>query len=221
MNLEETMSHLTDDFNFQGNQLDISNDLLSLQYIGYTERDLPSRRIFDGKKVYYSGSIAGVAEKEPDFAEHLVRYMTENGATILSEHVAIPHKKEEFKLVLATKLGLSLEEFIQLDQDELSRRIYENDMLMVNNATHFIALVNAPSHGVGMEIQRALDKPKMGLNPTPILCLIHEDAKLRLSAMIRGVAETNKYFLLKTYSTFIGAEQAVYEFLTNSPYSLL
>ena len=224
--LEDLMSYISNHRNLPGiqqkipNEVNIQNDMMSLQCMQGTKGEISSALIFEGKKIYYSGSIAGVAEREPDFAEHLVRYMAENGATILSEHVAIPHKKDEFKLALATELGLSFEKFLQLDQNELSRRIYENDIRMVDKATHFIALVNAPSHGVGMEIQRALDKPKMGLNPTPILCLVHEEAMITLSSMIRGVSgEKDCIFLIKTYRTLFDAQQAILEFLTTAPCS--
>ena len=43
---------------------------------------------FTGKKVYYSGSISGVPEPDPEFAWKLVRYMIDNGADVLSERVA-------------------------------------------------------------------------------------------------------------------------------------
>ena len=80
---------------------------------------------------------------------------------------------------------------------------------------HVVALVNAASTGVGMELQRALDKPLMGMNETPILCLIHQDQLQKLSFMVRGVdPEESAVFHLHEYLTLHQAKQHIFDFLS-------
>jgi hypothetical protein len=68
-------------------------------------------RPFTGTKVYYSGSISGVAEANLDLPEQLVEYMQQGGADVLDPHVAIPVKlkREAFFDALVASHGLTLE----------------------------------------------------------------------------------------------------------------
>jgi hypothetical protein len=92
--------------------------------------------------------------------------------------------------------------------------IRKHDISLVDKATHVVAIVNGPSFGVGMELQRALDKPKLGLNQTPILCLVEEKLYDGLSNMIRGVsAKESPTFELKTYQNLRQAKELIYDFL--------
>ncbi|MEK7526093.1 MAG: hypothetical protein AAB546_01285, partial [Patescibacteria group bacterium] len=92
--------------------------------------------------------------------------------------------------------------------------IRKQDNEWVDQATHLVAVVNAPSHGVGMEIERAILKPQRGLNETPILCLIHETLLDKLSFMVRGVSEDeHPSFHLKTYTNLQEAQNTVHDFL--------
>lgn len=167
---------------------------------------------FDGKKVYYSGSIKGAPEIEPDFAWNLVQYMAQNGAVVLSEHVAA-RDKEEMDLVRAKNIGVDLQQM--LSEPEPWFGIRRQDLKWVDEATHLVALINAPSHGVGMEIEHAILKPRLGLNQTPILCSVHENLANKVSFMIRGVAENETpYFYLKTYTDLDSAKSEIYKFLT-------
>jgi hypothetical protein len=75
-----------------------------------------------------------------------------------------------------------------------------------------VALVNGPSHGVGMEIERALLKPERGLPLTPILCLIRADLLEKLTWMIRGIKQEG--FYLKTYTDLDSAQKIIFDFLT-------
>jgi hypothetical protein len=168
-------------------------------------------------KVYYSGSIQGVPEAEPDFAWHLVQYMIEEGVNVLSEHVA-GRTKEERDKVRARNLGLDLQEM--LPQEEPWFDIRKVDTEWVDEATHMVALVNAPSHGVGMEIERALLKPERGLPETPILCLVHSDVIGKLSCMVKGIRQKDHpNFFLATYNDLAEAKEIVRDFLANTPES--
>ncbi len=166
---------------------------------------------YQGLKVYFSGSIRGVPEPDPEFAWQLVQFMASGGADVLSEHVAA-RSQQEMDSIRARRIGLTIQEM--LADPEPWFLIREQDIDWVDEATHVVALVNAPSHGVGMEIQRALDKPAMGMNRTPILALIHENLLEPMSRMVRGVRPTKhpEYFL-KTYQSLTDAQTATDQFL--------
>ena len=170
---------------------------------------------FEGMKVYFSGSIKGAPEADPNFAWELVRYMTMNGANVLSEHVA-GRNKEEMEEIRARKMNVPVEYFKRLSRADFLRDVVrKQDVAWVDEASHLVALVNAPSHGVGMEIERAILKPERGLNKTPILCLVHEDLVTGLSGMISGVSEVNDKAALfvRTYRTLQDADYSIYHFL--------
>lgn len=173
---------------------------------------------FQGMKVYFSGSIKGAPEPDPEFAWKLVQNMIEGGANVLSEHVAA-RNKAEMDEIRARKIGMSLKELLEMPRETYIRDIIRKiDTKWVDEATHFIALVNAPSHGVGMEIERAILKPERGLPLTPILCLVREDLASGLSGMVKGVSWENDkaLFFVKTYKTLQDANYEVHEFLTAS-----
>ncbi|MGI5840902.1 MAG: hypothetical protein ACOX6N_01700 [Patescibacteria group bacterium] len=164
--------------------------------------------IFSGFKIYYSGSIKGSPEPDSELPWKLVRYMMDNGADVLSEHVAA-RSREEMEEIRTRRTALG-----RLgSQPWFSVR--RQDILWVDQATHLVALVNSPSIGVGMEIQRALDKPKFGLNQTPVLCLIGEGRLPDLSYMVRGISQDESpSFQLKTYGDVKQACQHIFSFLT-------
>lgn len=163
---------------------------------------------FFGLRVYYSGSIRGTPEPDPVLPWKLVSFMQEGGAEVPSEHVAA-RNPEEMRQLRIKNAGIE-----RVDCPEPWVGAREADIEWVDSATHMVALVNGPSHGVGMEIQRALDKPAMGLNFTPILCLVREDILQadRVTWMLLGVREPG--FYLRTYTDEESAKRWVYLFLT-------
>lgn len=169
---------------------------------------------FKGLKIYYSGSIKGAPEADPHFPWHLVQYMAENGADVLSEHVAA-RSQQEMDHIRAKRIGMTVQRL--LANPEPWYGIRKQDIEWVDEATHMVALVNAPSHGVGMEIERALLKPARGLGVTPILCLIHQDLLSKLTFMIRGVAEEeSRAFFLQPYTDLRHATSIIHKFLTGT-----
>lgn len=169
------------------------------------KRQNNSERPFEGKKVYFSGSIKGIIKHEATFATQLVQFMQVRGAQVLSEHVALSNKAEMFAL-LSRNAGVSI-----AGPEGNWQQIRRVDMDWVDQATHLVALVDGPSHGVGMEIERALLKPERGLPLTLVLCLIHEDNLPNLSSMVRGVSEP--HFTLQTYRSLEEAQEKVNAFL--------
>jgi len=168
------------------------------------------KKEFEGLKIYYSGSMQGVQEQDLDFPKELVKFIQDGGANVLSYHVALG-KGEESNRLLFQQLGISIEETSIVEK---SRIIRHQDIAWVDEADYVVALVNSPSHGVGTEIQRALDKEKMGMKKTPILCLIKEELREKLSFMISGVyIEESDVFYLKTYKNIGDAKKHISEFL--------
>lgn len=172
---------------------------------------------FSGTKIYYSGSIKGIKEVDPDFPWQLVQFMITKGADVLSEHVAA-RTLGEMNYIRARKAGISLSELLRMrESGQWNKFIRGKDLEWVHEATHFIALVNGPSHGVGMEIQEALRKPQLGFNLTPILCLVHEGTMGSLSGMIKGISpevDGQIEFYLRIYKNLDEAKIIVDEFLT-------
>lgn len=167
---------------------------------------------FENLKIYYSGSMQGAPEPDPEFAWKLVQDMIQKGADVLSEHVAArnPQEKEE---IIARRFGKTVDQLKANPQSD--NDIYTQDLEWVDQATHLIALVNGPSHGVGMEIEHAILKPRLGLNETPILCLIQENIRPRLSRMVSGISlQKAPNFQLRTYQNLDQAKQHIFDFLT-------
>jgi len=134
--------------------------------------------------------------------------MMDQGADVLSEHVGGRNQTERDD-IFARRAGTDRREVSE--PWILARRV---DMQWVDEATHLIAVVNSPSLGVGMEIERAIHKPERGLNETPILCLVRKDLLDGLSNMVRGVAaDEAPQYKLKTYTTDDEAHSIISEFL--------
>lgn len=170
---------------------------------------------FEGKDIYFSGSIGGINEVDYEFPQQLTTYMQEGGATIIDPQVAVSAKQKpkEFLAAMLGVQGLTEEEWNALTQQQRDERIYTKDISLVNQASHVVALVNGVSFGMGMELQRALDKPALGMNHTPILALVHQDNYEGLSRMVRGAAQKYPHFHVKTYTSLPDAQHEIREFL--------
>src|SRR3989344_2313478 len=165
---------------------------------------------FSGKKVYFSNSITGVPDIKRNCGWKLVQFMKKNGADVLDDFVGARNKEEHIKMFLKRT---------RYDRTKSPNPWYfvrKTDIKLVDEATHVVAIVNGPSFGVGMEIQRAIDKPKMGLPETPILCLVREDLLKGLSMMVRGVSkEEAPGFELKIYKDLKEVEKIIFNFLSS------
>jgi hypothetical protein len=155
--------------------------------------------------VYFSNSIRGGMDQDIEVAAKLVQFMKSCGAYVLSEHVVVKDTVERLN-VHARQAGSPL-----MDQPEPWTDVRRTDTQWVDTATHIVAVVNTPSHGVGMEIERALLKPDRGLPPSPILCLVQQTQEDKLSWMIRGI--DSPLFSLCCYSTVNEAQAILHRFL--------
>lgn len=174
-----------------------------------TNKKTALKKPFKGLKVFFSGTIRGATNPDPDFSWKLVQYMIKNGADVLSEFVA-GRTKKEMDEIFARRTGMDLR---KKNKPWLIARKVDTGWL--DEATHIVALVDSPSLGVGMEIERAIEKPNRGLNKTFILCLVHKDLIDGLSFMIRGVTKKEApSYSLKTYKDLDHAKKVVHDFLT-------
>lgn len=169
--------------------------------------ELDRMKNFKKIKVYFSNTITGVPDIKRQFGWHLVSYMKSLGCEVLDDFVGARSKAEHIKMFLA-KTGF--------DRSKVPNPwffVRKNDISSVDEATHLVAVINGASFGVGMELQRAIDKPRLGLNQTPILCLIHKDLLENLSFMVRGISDKeNAKFEIKTYRTLNDSKKAIRDF---------
>ncbi len=177
-----------------------------------TEQREVKKNLFDGKRVYFSNSIKGDMGRVVDIGAEVVNFMSENGADVLSENVAFL-KPEEGLPIFERRTGVDLAKIT--DPVERARIIRKVDLDWVDEATHLVAVVNGASYGVGMELQRAIDKPRMGMNVTPILCLVQKNELSGLSSMIRGVdvVAEGVPFEIATYRNSRDAKGKIVKFL--------
>lgn len=88
-------------------------------------------------------------------ATKVVNFMKQNGAIILSEHVAATDDMKISDKMFLENTGIDKSKYIE---PELSQLIREADMKWIDECTHFVALLTGTAFGVGMEIERALLK---------------------------------------------------------------
>ena len=157
------------------------------------------------KTIYFSASVSGVINIPPDFLKDLVAVMKEEGYRVLSEHIVHGMSEENFRL-LSKNSGKHIPQREGYEFD-----IRTIDMQWVDQADYFVAIVDGPSHGVGMEIERALLRPERGLDVVPILCLVQRENFSKVTAMIKGVKAPN--FALSQYGDLADASQIVLNFL--------
>lgn len=160
---------------------------------------------YAGKIVYYSGTIKGAPELDPELPWQIVRFMAKGGAYVNSEHVAA-RSKAEMDEIRARNVGTTVEKLLAEANPWFGIR--KQDIAWVDESSHIVSLVNAASTGVGTEIQRALDWWYFRRQVKPILSLIHQDRLDSLSYMIRGINRVeHPAFNLKAYQD---NDQALY-----------
>lgn len=158
---------------------------------------------FGGKKIYFCGPIVVANPVDSIFNWQIVQFIQAGGGQILDEHVG-GRDLADVERIFERKWGRTEED------PQFVRKV---DIEAIDNADYMIAIVSKPSLGIGMEIQRALDKPGMGLNHTPILCLKADDGS-RLSKMVTGISPAeNRDFVLATFKSVGEAQEIITEFL--------
>ena len=173
------------------------------------ELNMLKTKPFQGLKVYFAASIMGGPEPDIELPWKIVRYVIDNGGDVLTEHVGARNKEERYT-IFKRRLG-----YIPYESPLAPVVIRSLDMKWLSEASHMIALVDTPSHGVGMELQMAMLKPSLGFNVSPILCLRRSGTLDNLSLLIRGVTKKEcPHFFIHSYSSFSDARLHVRAFLT-------
>lgn len=160
-------------------------------------------------KIYFSFPVQGVSHKDPYFGPSLVNHMKKQGYKVLSEHIVAKNQKEQDNIFFQNT-GINRGE---LSEEEKYKLTYETEMKWVDEADYFIAVVDGPSHGVGMEIMRALLKEDIGLNNTQILLLVDKKNLPTLSWTLKGVPDKYKNFQIKSYGNLKDATNTISEVL--------
>lgn len=171
--------------------------------------DKRAEKPFAGKDVYFSNSMQGVQNQEVDLGWNIVQYLLDGGANVLDQHVGARNQEERDKLFL-------IDNGFELNRGDKPWIATEQaDIKSVDSASHVIAFVDGASHGVGTEVQRAIDLFEFGVDYKVILCLVQEERMKSLSWMIKG-KESPKYpnFHLETYKDLEDAKVKIFNFLT-------
>jgi hypothetical protein len=154
------------------------------------------------KKIYFSASIRG-EKADPKIGMKNIKYLQSLGHRVLSEHVG-SSSREEMNTIIKKNTGTAPSE---LSEPKMSQYIREIDTNWVDEADDLVVVVTGASLGVGMEIERALLKPERGLNHTPIHCFVQAEYLENLSAMVKGITETQ--FTLYSYQNFEDIKEAL------------
>lgn len=94
---------------------------------------------------------------------------------------------------------------------------YQQDTGWLKEATHFVALVDNPSHGVGMEIMFVKLRPLLGLNPIPAMLLVKSGNIEKVSSLVKGcVSDNPENFCLQEYKSPEVCAKLIKEFLDKS-----
>jgi nucleoside 2-deoxyribosyltransferase len=118
-------------------------------------------------KIYFAGSIRGGREFSDTYFK-MIR-MLQSFGRVFTEHVGDPDNSNR-------------------DDKSLSdREIHNRDMDWLMRSDLLVAEVSVPSLGVGYEIGRAIHLKK------PVLCLYRKDTATRLSAMISGSNDLDRF----------------------------
>jgi hypothetical protein len=137
----------------------------------------------DKTKIFVSGSIRG-GRQLLDTYRFICETLRENGAEVLSWHIADPELEEtESKMT--------------------EQEIYDRDMGLLAKSDALIAEVTVPSTGVGYEICRALDLK------IPVLCLHRPDTAV--SAMVLGNPYPS--MKIRDYSNKDALQEIIIEFI--------
>ncbi|MCL2439043.1 MAG: hypothetical protein FWD15_00860 [Alphaproteobacteria bacterium] len=167
------------------------------------------------RKIYYSGSMSGAKEVNIQLPIDIVEYLEGQGHNVLSRHVAFMHQPN-----VETPDGQKfhvresmLADFAKMTRAEIDLAIRAYDLADVEAAEYFIALVNAPSHGVGMEIQHALLRPRLGLSPVPMLLLIDAEKSAKISPMLGGICKKAHPIEIYPYRDLADIKQKLKNFI--------
>ncbi|XP_020778257.1 2'-deoxynucleoside 5'-phosphate N-hydrolase 1 [Boleophthalmus pectinirostris] len=123
------------------------------------------------QKIYFCGSIRG-GRDDVHVYQRIVHVLRTYG-TVLTEHVTDGQLTDTGEV-----------------SESGDKQIHDRDLDWLRQSHVVVAEVTQPSLGVGYELGRAKDLNK------PVLCLFRPESGRRLSAMIRGAADGQRFVVL-------------------------
>ncbi|MEX0616276.1 MAG: hypothetical protein WD231_00520 [Candidatus Woykebacteria bacterium] len=102
------------------------------------------------------------------------------------------HKLYRAEYVFATDPDLFLQKELGLNRKPTFREQREVHIKWIDESDLLLAEISAPSEGRSMVIQRAIDKPRMGLPYTPIIIIKGKKFDRRIGKIVRGLIESGE-----------------------------
>jgi len=133
------------------------------------------------KKIYYSVDPEAKGEESGESQRKLLRFLEKQGYLVYRAPYIF---SDDPDLFLQKELGL--------DRKPTYTEQREAHLKWIDNADVLVADVSAPSEGRSAIIQRALDKPKMGLPSTKIILIKVRRSERKFGKIMRGLIESGK-----------------------------
>ena len=131
-------------------------------------------------KIYFS--VDTVQEDEPiEGLKKLMGFLHEEGHTLYRAPYILSKNPD---LYLQKELGLKRKPTSKEERALHMRWIDDSDLLLAD--------VSAPSEGRSIIIQRALDKPAMGLPYTPVMLIRDKKVERRFGKIMSGIIHSNE-----------------------------
>lgn len=140
------------------------------------------------KRVYYAGAVSAGLEKDRNLPKQIVELCQAQGAKVLTEHVAYADDPTTMDRLFTQNCGQDVVELRKVPGAS-QKLIRQQAADWLDSCTHLVAVLNVPSWGVGMEIERCLLRPERGLPGAKMLLLrsAEADQRGRLSPVISGI----------------------------------
>ena len=133
------------------------------------------------RKVYYSVDPEAVGEESSENQRKLIHFLEKEGYLVYRAPYVF---SDDPDLFLQKELGLNRKPTYAEQREAHLKWIDDADIL--------VADVSAPSEGRSAIIQRALDKPKMGLPPTKIILIKAKRINRKFGKIMQGLIESGK-----------------------------
>jgi len=146
-------------------------------------------------EIYFSVEELKVADKEyVKSLRKLMKFLQDSGNVVSRAPFAFSNEPDVF---LQKELGLNRKP--TLTEQGAAH------MKWVDNADLMLADVSIPSEGRSMAIQRALDKPEMGMHYTPIIFIKAKKLERNFGRLIKGLIESGKV----TYYEYANIDEVI------------
>ena len=129
--------------------------------------------------VYFS--VDPEATSDLQEAREFLKFLQAQGHTVYRAPYVLSDSPSTF---LREQFGLTKEQSCTEQREMHLRWIDDSDLL--------VADISAPSEGMWVIIQRALDKAAMGLNKTPVILIKNKNKQRRFGKIVRGLIESDK-----------------------------